>query len=370
MKISDLYYESIKAKDVFGRYVDHHHLDSFLKYQHPNWSISTEGNSVEEKSIFSLTFGQGQRRILMWSQMHGNETTTTKALFDLVNSLDTDSELTESLRKNATIKIIPMLNPDGANRYTRVNANEIDLNRDAQNLSQPESHILKRVYKEFNPDYCFNLHDQRTIYSAGDTRQPATLSFSSPAVDKERNLSPERVRSMKLIAAIHKELLPLLGPQMARYDDSYNIDCVGDTFQSCGTPTLLFEAGHFPGDYQREETRKYMWYAILIALRTIVGDSLDNYSIEEYTSIPSNQKKYFDILIRNAEGLGSDYKPGESVGILYQEKLRDRRIEFQPLVEEIGELSDRFGHVEYDCRLERDLQTLKTDQLLSSLLFR
>ncbi len=369
LNVSDLYYDSIRERDVSGRYVNHHHLDSFLKKQHTNWSIFPEGKSVEGKTIYSLEFGQGPLRVLMWSQMHGNESTTTKAVFDLVNSLSTDTEFSKRLQKKATLKIIPILNPDGANRYTRVNANEIDLNRDAQQQSQPESRILKGIYTDFNPDFCFNLHGQRTIYSVGDSKRPATLSFLSPAADNERSLTTSREKSMKLIAAMHKELLPFLGPQMGRYDDNYNPDCVGDTLHSAGIPTLLFEAGHFPGDYQREETRKYMWFAILTALNTIVSDGLDQHSIEEYTRIPPNQKKYFDILIRNAERLGGGYKPGEHIGILYKEILRNGCIEFHPEVEEIGKLTGRFGHEEYDCQLENDLLTLKADPLLNSLLF-
>jgi hypothetical protein len=39
--------------------------------------------------------------------------------------------------------------------------------------------------------------------------------------------------------------------QIGRFDDSFNLNC-GDTFQAMGVPTLLFEAGHFEGDYQRK----------------------------------------------------------------------------------------------------------------------
>jgi hypothetical protein len=33
-----------------------------------------------------------------------------------------------------------------------------------------------------------------------------------------------------------------------------------------GVPTLLFEAGHFEGDYQREITRKYIFIALISSL--------------------------------------------------------------------------------------------------------
>jgi murein tripeptide amidase MpaA len=38
-----------------------------------------------------------------------------------------------------------MLNPDGAKTYTRENANKVDLNRDSQDLTQPESKILRKL---------------------------------------------------------------------------------------------------------------------------------------------------------------------------------------------------------------------------------
>jgi murein tripeptide amidase MpaA len=67
-----------------------------------------------------------------------------------------------------------MLNPDGADMYTRLNANEVDLNRDSQNLTQPESKVLREIFDLFQPHYCFNLHDQRTILRPV---KPATVSF-------------------------------------------------------------------------------------------------------------------------------------------------------------------------------------------------
>jgi hypothetical protein len=41
------------------------------------------GESLEGRSINLLTVGQGPFRVLLWSQMHGDEPTATAALFDL-----------------------------------------------------------------------------------------------------------------------------------------------------------------------------------------------------------------------------------------------------------------------------------------------
>jgi murein tripeptide amidase MpaA len=49
------------------------------------------------------------------------------------------SELAEKLLNNFSFYCIPMLNPDGAKLYTRLNANQIDLNRDLANFYAPAS---------------------------------------------------------------------------------------------------------------------------------------------------------------------------------------------------------------------------------------
>ncbi|MGI9548160.1 MAG: peptidase M14, partial [Flavobacteriaceae bacterium] len=252
--------------------------------------------------------------------------------------------------------------------YTRENANNIDLNRDAQALSQPESIVLNKLYLNFKPDYCFNLHDQRTIYSAGKKPKPATLSFLSPAADETRGPSPSRDISMQLIAAMYHAIRPALGDCVGRYDDSFNLDCTGDYFQSLGTPTLLLEAGHFPGDYAREETRKYVWYVLLTALIIIARDEIDQFSVEQYKAIPNNEKLFFDVLIRNAANLKDKYKAGQSVGIQLREVLHKENIEFQPAVEIVDNLDEHFGHLEFDCEDKSSLTELQSNENIMTLL--
>src|SRR5690606_16087012 len=250
-------------------------LDSYAQ----TFKIDVIGFSVNNNPIHKILLGNGPKKIMMWSQMHGNESTTTKAVFDLLKLLSGNTGFSNEILENCTLCIIPMLNPDGAKAYTRVNANEIDLNRDAQNLSEPESIVLRQLYKEFKPDFCFNLHDQRTIFSAGSTNKPATVSFLSPAEDENRTVTSTRNKSMEVIAAINTMLQQIMPGQVGRYDDSFNINCVGDTFQSLGSPTLLFESGHYQNDYQREKTREFIFYSLVKAITYILENSVsgDNY---------------------------------------------------------------------------------------------
>ena len=360
MDFPEFEYQSIKEKRIKGRYITYDHISGILKNLPATLEVDKIGESVKELPIHSVTFGKGSKRILMWSQMHGNESTTTKAVFDLINWIGTMVKLSNSILNTCTIKIIPMLNPDGAKAYTRVNANKIDLNRDAQDRSQPESKILRNCFEEFKPDFCFNLHDQRTIFNVGATPKPATVSFLAPAFDEERNISKSRAISMQLIAAMNRELQKLIPDQVGRYDDGFNSNCIGDTFQMLGTPTILFEAGHYPEDYERESTRAYIFKALITALHVISANSIGEGNNEEYFEIPKNNKLFYDVLIKNAHRINPfSYAKKDSIGILFQETIDNDSIKFEPRIERKGDLQRYFGHKTFDCLNEVEIEDLK-----------
>jgi|TARA_R110001606_G_scaffold103538_3_gene226298 hypothetical protein len=363
-----LNYKDIKEETIKGRYVTDKDIDPFLNNLAKDFTIQTEGLSVEGRAIKSIVLGKGKLKILMWSQMHGNESTTTKAVLDLINYFKSDSDLASSILKNCTLKIVPILNPDGAMAYTRVNANKVDLNRDAQERTQPESVVLRKIYENFKPDYCFNLHDQRTIFNVGNTPRPATVSFLAPAHDPERSISKTRGISMQLIVAMNEELQKDIPGQVGRYDDGFNSNCVGDTFQMLNIPTILFESGHFPGDYDREETRKYIFTAMLKAIEVISKRTIDQYNRDSYFDIPDNNKLFFDIIIRNIHLLDSKYELGNSTAIQFVETLVNGKIEFKGKLEEIGNLQGKFGHKTYNCLYSKDLKALKNNPDLVALL--
>lgn len=366
--LSKLEYEEIKAKEVLGRYVANEHIFDFLSRLSSSFDIKSQGKSVLGEPIKSIEIGTGPYRILMWSQMHGNESTTTKAVLDLINFLDGKEGTANDIKRKCTLRIIPILSPDGAEGYTRVNANSIDLNRDAQDLSQPESIALREVFEAFQPNFCFNLHDQRTIYNVGDTDKPASVSFLAPSVDSDRIVTESRATAMKVIVAMNKMLQKIVPGQVGRYDDGYNLNCVGDTFQTLGCPTILFEAGHYQGDYAREETRKLIFQSLLTAIKTIGNEKVSDFDTEDYFKIPENGKRFFDILIKNAHLYDSRFANGDSIGLLYEEVLQEGKIVFLPKVEKVGEFEDYFGHLNYDCGMERDLLKLQTDSSICSVI--
>lgn len=357
-------YNQIKEETVTGRYVTHEHIAAFLEDLPTGFILSKIGSSVKNRPIHSITAGTGPISILMWSQMHGNESTTTKALLDLINFLGQDSAEGNELLERCTLVIIPILNPDGAAVYTRVNANQVDLNRDAQDLTQPESKLLRKIYNTVKPDVCLNLHGQRTIFNVGETKKPATVSFLAPAHDEERTIAPSRKKSMQIIAAMDKELQKIIPNHIARYDDSFNANCVGDTFQMLGTPTILFEAGHFGLDYQREKTREFIFNALYHGINAIASASYEEHTVEEYFQIPENNKLFFDFLIKDAQLLFPKAADRFDVGVLYREKLEEGELKFIPHLEQKGNLNKYYGHITYDCTKEEEREALEHNENL------
>ncbi|MDN3667133.1 M14 family zinc carboxypeptidase [Algibacter miyuki] len=332
------------------RYITNNSIKPLLDKLEKHATVETIGESVLKAPIYSLKMGYGEKRILMWSQMHGNESTTTKAVFDLLNTLLDNTSGLNSILETCTLYIIPILNPDGAAAYTRINANEVDLNRDAQNLTQPESQVLRAVFNSFKPHFCYNLHGQRTIFSAGTTNKLATVSFLAPAQDESCTVTPNRKKAMEVIAVMNKALQTLIPGGVGVYDDSFNFNCVGDAFQCENVPTILFEAGHYPQDYGRDKTREFIYISYITSLKYISENEVSGDQFAPYFEIPENDKCFYDIIIRNAKFVVNSEEKIMDIGILYQEKLINDRIEFLPKIDKIENLNGFYGHKEFDAK--------------------
>ena len=342
-------FNQYKEQSIQGRYITLESIEPLLKKFNTNNQLEIIGKSVLDKPIYKYQIGTGKMKILLWSQMHGNESTTTKGLFDFINLLNSGSELADKFLNTFTFCCIPMLNPDGAKLYTRVNANKIDLNRDSQDLSQPESRVLREAFESFKPDFCYNLHDQRTIFGVANTGKPATLSFLAPSYNEAREINESRLKAINLIAGINDTLQKYIPGQVGRFDDSFNINCIGDTFQYMGVPTVLFEAGHFPNDYNREETRKYIFISLVSSFEILSENDIVGNENDKYLSIPQNNVVFCDFIYKNIKINYDGIEIITNFAAQYKEELIDNNVYFNAYIAKIGELDNYFGHIEYDA---------------------
>lgn len=317
-------YKLYKELSLYGRHIAFDSLQPLLN--NLNFENTTIGYSYLNKPIHKIKLGTGKTKVLIWTQMHGNESTGTKAIFDLLNFFDKPLKkvnLRDRILNECTIIIVPMLNPDGAEKYTRVNAQNIDLNRDAVDLKAPESKLLNSLIIKFKPSYCFNLHDQRPIFSVGKKNLSATLSFLAPSEDVDRKLTSGRIKSMKVIVAMNNMLQKYIPNQIGRYTDEFYPTATGDNFQKAGFNTVLIEAGHYKYDYQREKTRGFNFLALIFGLESIANDT-KRVDYKDYFKIPNNEKKYFEYLLNNSVLKLKKIK----IGVYLEDKLVDGKIVF------------------------------------------
>ncbi|MDC1371158.1 M14 family zinc carboxypeptidase [Flavobacteriaceae bacterium] len=316
--------------------------DLHLNRLNSKFKISKIGCSVNNEDINVVKVGNGNIKVLAWSQMHGNESTSTKSLLDFINALNNDEFI--NILDACTLHLIPILNPDGARTYTRENYNKVDLNRDAKINSQPESRVLNDYFLKIKPDYCFNLHDQRTIYGSDNDHNPSGLSFLSPFFDSKGSININRRESMFIIEHIYIKLSNVIKDRVRLYNDDYNENCFGDHFQNKGSSTILFESGFFENDYNREITRKYMFHSLVIALELISNEINSKIKVDIYELIPKNKVKFYDIILKKIKIDDSII----NVGINYKEILKGNSISFVPYIESIGDLDNFLGHKEFE----------------------
>ena len=323
-------------------------------------AVSQVGESQEKRAIYQVTAGTGPAKILLWSQMHGNEATATMALFDLFNFLKAENDGFDSLRQailtSTTLYAVPMLNPDGAERFQRRTATDIDMNRDALRLQTPEGRLLKNLQQTLKPLVGFNLHDQNPLYSVGRSSKQAVISFLATAYDPARTINDVRQRSMQLIVGMNRVLQQFVPGQVARYDDEFEPRAFGDNIQKWGTTLVLIESGGYAGDAEKMTIRRLNFVAILTALTAIADGSYKQERIADYQTIPENSRALFDVLIRNATVVRNGKPVMIDIGINRQEidtdsvrRGDDRAFRYKSIIEDIGDLSTFYGLEEIDA---------------------
>ncbi|MHB0755348.1 M14 family metallopeptidase [Polaribacter sp. M15] len=329
-----------KETELFGKWITLNDIESLFKKHQKSFQIKQLGFSEQQREIYTLKIGSGKKKVLLWSQMHGNESTGTKALFDLFNCFsNTSNQFLETILKKCTLLFIPMLNPDGAQAYTRINANGVDLNRDAVDRVAKESKLLRTTLEEFDPQFCFNLHDQRTIFGVEGTKNPATISFLAPSEEETRAITEGRKETMNVILAMNAMLQQMIPNFVGRYTDEFYPTATGDNFQKLGFNTILIESGHYPDDYDREISREYTFYSILQGIFHIaVSDDFSHYS--PYFDIPNNVKIFYDVIHR--------YKnSSKNIAFQYQDSIIEGKfVSHLSKVEGENSLNDKIGHSE------------------------
>ena len=354
---SQLYdtYEEFKESSLGERRIKHADIQPLIqKFKaNPKFEVQKVGESIQGRDLHLISIGQGESNIFLWSQMHGDEPTATQAIFDILNFLDAPDFKAEkeAILSKLKLHFLPMLNPDGAEVFTRRNALGIDINRDALRLQSPEGQTLKRLRDSLDADFGFNLHDQSTYYNAERTEKPATISYLATAYNYEKDINEVRANAMKVIVYMNNIIQNYAPGQVGRYSDDFEPRAFGDNIAKWGTSLILIESGGFPDDPEKQEIRKLNYVSILSALSTIANGSYNDIPIEDYEKIPRNDRKLFDLKIENVtyELMGNDYIL--DLGIFNQEvDLKDHdEFYYKSTIGDQGDLSTYYGYDTFDA---------------------
>lgn len=125
------------------------------------------GRSVKGEPIEMVTFGGGERPVLVLGAIHGDESTSVV----LTRALVAELRKTPSAAGGVPVAVIPVMNPDGVAAGTRTNARRVDLNRNfpatnfaantrrgREALSEPESQALADVIERLRPRLILSVH--------------------------------------------------------------------------------------------------------------------------------------------------------------------------------------------------------------------
>lgn len=188
----------------------------------PFINVSVAGKSVEGRNLYLVRLNRNPSistwKFFLFAQQHGNEPAGKEALLTLMEYIHANPSL---LQEDVDLWIMPLLNPDGAEKDQRRNANNADLNRDHIILQQPETQILHRVFREIMPHVAVDCHefgrDSKEYTEKGWLEWPRIMMdcLNNPMFDEE-----VRKAGLRWINEI--------GPYMAEQNINYCRYFVGD----------------------------------------------------------------------------------------------------------------------------------------------
>jgi hypothetical protein len=120
-------------------------------------------------------------------------------------------------------------------------------------------------------------------------------------------------------------------------------------FQSLGVPTILFEAGHYQGDYEREITRKFIFFALFSGIKAINENVIAVNKKDDYFNIPQNKIIFYDFIYKKVKINYENKEKITNFASQYKEVVFDKSVIFRAFIREIGNLDGFYAHAEIDC---------------------
>lgn len=221
------------------------------------YTVGSIGTSVKGRSILAYYFGSGANHVVYTGAIHGDEVSTRSLMLRWIDDLEANPQ---NIPSDKTIVVVPVLNPDGYAKGTRVNANNVDLNRNfnvsdwkkdvttvtnkpfpggggAAPMSEPETKAIANLVARLRPSLVLSYHSVAGIVAANLAGNSASLASSYAGMSGYRNAT---------------------GSTASVFD--YQITGTADDYfaEKLGVRSILIELGS-QSYHQFERNQKAMW---------------------------------------------------------------------------------------------------------------
>lgn len=321
--------------------------EKILEQTQYGWKLSLQGMSLQNRPLYRMETGEGPTKIMLWTQMHGDESTATRALFLLWDRMKVDKNWSKKLRQKLSICCMPLVNPDGAHQWTRENAAGIDINRDARALRSPEAVALARCIRDFAPHIALNLHDQQIYYGVGKPAQQAGISLMAPPADRQDGWPENRRKAARICVNLH-QMLREKSVVCGKWQDEFEPRAFGEFAQQEGAATVLIEAGAFFNDPEKINLSRLYAEILASVLDQATRPIRPMQKLKPYRDIPKNELIIFDLLLRKVSIRVDGKNCITDLGIRRRKIWQKGTWVHKGTIEEIGDLEHCSGLDEYE----------------------
>jgi murein tripeptide amidase MpaA len=145
----------------------HHDLIAWAASQ-PGVAHRELGLTLDGQPLDLLTIGDGAKQVWLYARQHPGETMAEWWMEGALERLtDEEDAVARLLRRDATIHLVPNMNPDGSRRgHLRTNAAGVNLNREWHEPSMdrsPEVRLVRDAMDATGVDFAMDVHGDEAI---------------------------------------------------------------------------------------------------------------------------------------------------------------------------------------------------------------
>ena len=202
----------------------HHDLVAWAACQ-PGVAHRELGLTLDGQPMDLLTIGEGPRQVWLYARQHPGESMAQWWMEGALERLtDEQDAVARLLRQQATIHLVPNMNPDGSRRgHLRTNAVGVNLNREWHEPSadkSPEVLLVRNAMDETGVDFAMDVHGDEAIpavFIAGFEGIPSITDRQLALYHRYRDTLAARTPDFQTRLGY-----PVAGPGMANLSMSTN----------------------------------------------------------------------------------------------------------------------------------------------------